>query len=59
MQRAILAKIVTNHGGSVVTSERDATHVVFLDPREGVDDEGAEYLRSIDKRDNMVLVHYW
>ncbi len=57
---ARLRDIVKSHRGKIVTSIAKATHVVEhkheADPDE---DPDLEYLRTIEHRDKMNLVHWW
>lgn len=48
-------------GGSVVTSEKapGLTHVVYPFGPGGDPDDGKEYLRTQEFRQNLARVHYW
>jgi hypothetical protein len=53
-----LVAIVLRHGGTVTDNENEATHIIKPDnvPPE---EEDVEYLRTIERRDRNVLVHWW
>lgn len=58
--QARLREIVKSHRGKVVTSPHKATHII--EPKQEGDpdeDPDLEYLRTIDHRDRMNLVHWW
>lgn len=53
------------HGASVVTAEREATHVILPDSaaalaaRAAADEDDTEYLRTVARREKQVKVHWW
>ncbi|EFA74947.1 myb domain-containing protein [Heterostelium album PN500] len=59
--RISLKDMVLRHGGSVVESEDDATHIIDCDGQTAVPNESEdEYLRTIEHNsNNMNLVHFW
>lgn len=59
-QLSTLKTIIQNHRGKIVTSPQKATHVIES-RQEGDPDEDPdlEYLRTIDHRERMNLVHWW
>jgi len=57
--RSKLIEIIKKHGAQSV-NKAQATHLVYLDsnpPPEG--EEQPEYLRTLQTRGNLVLVHWW
>jgi hypothetical protein len=60
-QATTLGLIATRHGGSLVATEREATHVVTLDESsEGAQRDPSESkLRVLARRDGQALVHWW
>ncbi|KAG0275645.1 hypothetical protein BGZ95_008535 [Linnemannia exigua] len=46
-------------GGSTTTNIQHATHVVHHSAEELESPEGEEWLRTLEKKDGKVLVHYW
>eukprot|EP00004_Rigifila_ramosa_P021355 TRINITY_DN5665_c0_g1_i1.p1 TRINITY_DN5665_c0_g1~~TRINITY_DN5665_c0_g1_i1.p1 ORF type:complete len:897 (-),score=178.61 TRINITY_DN5665_c0_g1_i1:36-2354(-) len=57
-QVASLSRIVTDHGGTVVSNAAEATHVIHPNTADQDDTGDNEYLRTLKKRDKN-LVHWW
>jgi SWI/SNF related-matrix-associated actin-dependent regulator of chromatin subfamily C len=53
-----LAALVTKHGGSVTETESASTHVIKPNLL-SAEPEDVEYLRTIEKRERLALVHWW
>ncbi|KAF9977239.1 hypothetical protein BGZ73_006602 [Actinomortierella ambigua] len=58
-ERERLSTSVKRLGGTVVTDASQATHIVHPSTEELESPEGEEWLRTLDKKDGKVLVHYW
>ncbi|KAG0238211.1 hypothetical protein BGW42_006491 [Actinomortierella wolfii] len=58
-ERERLSASVKRLGGTVVTDISKATHIVHPSTEELESPEGEEWLRTLDKKDGKVLVHYW
>ncbi|CAO3573275.1 unnamed protein product [Mortierella alpina] len=54
-----LEAAVERLGGSVTTNIAKATHVIHHSSEEPESPEGEEWLRTLEKKDGKVLVHYW
>jgi len=56
----ILKLIVEKRGGSIARSEHSSTHIIEPPGPDEVDpNDGDEFLRTLEKRDKMNLVHWW
>lgn len=53
-----LAALVTKHGGTVTETESECTHVIKPNLL-STEPEDVEYLRTIEKRERLALVHWW
>lgn len=53
--------IIEKLGGSVASSEKapNLSHVVYPFGPSGDPDDGKEYLRTLEFRQNLARVHYW
>ncbi|KAG0205502.1 hypothetical protein BGX28_002938 [Mortierella sp. GBA30] len=58
-ERDALTASVIRLGGSIVTDSQQASHVVYPSSDEESSPEGEEWLRTLEKKDGKVLVHYW
>ncbi|KAG0337496.1 hypothetical protein BG004_007618 [Podila humilis] len=58
-EREKLQDAVTRLGGSTVTDLKQATHIIHHSTEELESPEGEEWLRTLEKKDGKVLVHYW
>ncbi|KAF9161021.1 hypothetical protein DFQ26_004940 [Actinomortierella ambigua] len=58
-ERERLTTSVKRLGGIVVSDASQATHIVHPSTEELESPEGEEWLRTLDKKDGKVLVHYW
>lgn len=54
-----LGKLVKQVGGTVVLNEKEATHVIVQKADEETDFTEDEFVRTIEHRENKVLVHWW
>ncbi|KAF9439150.1 hypothetical protein BGZ76_010743 [Entomortierella beljakovae] len=58
-EREKLEASVERLGGSVTSQLSKATHVIHHSSEELESPEGEEWLRTLEKKDGKVLVHYW
>ncbi|KAG0205966.1 hypothetical protein BGX28_002516 [Mortierella sp. GBA30] len=58
-EREKLEASVERLGGSIVSAISQATHVIHHSSEEPESPEGEEWLRTLEKKDGKVLVHYW
>ncbi|KAG0055628.1 hypothetical protein BGZ83_007928 [Gryganskiella cystojenkinii] len=58
-EREKLEATVVRMGGTVVSIGNQATHIVHHSTEELESPEGEEWLRTLEKKDGKVLVHYW
>ncbi|KAF9215610.1 hypothetical protein BGZ59_000885 [Podila verticillata] len=58
-EREKLQTAVDRLGGSVVSDFSQATHIIHHSTEELESPEGEEWLRTLEKKDGKVLVHYW
>jgi len=56
-----LSAIARKHGASVVSSPREATHIVYPDPpgTTEAETEAEDYCVSLKRKGNQVLTHWW
>ncbi|KAF9961564.1 hypothetical protein BGZ72_003170 [Mortierella alpina] len=54
-----LEAAVERLGGTVTTNISKATHVIHHSSEEPESPEGEEWLRTLEKKEGKVLVHYW
>ncbi|KAI1320348.1 hypothetical protein EDD11_001149 [Mortierella claussenii] len=58
-EREKLQASVERLGGCTTSNVKQATHVVHHSAEELESPEGEEWLRTLEKKDGKVLVHYW
>ncbi|KAG0013207.1 hypothetical protein BGZ82_002249, partial [Podila clonocystis] len=58
-EREKLQTAVDRLGGTVVSDFTQASHIIHHSTEELVSPEGEEWLRTLEKKDGKVLVHYW
>ncbi|KAF9934174.1 hypothetical protein FBU30_003198 [Linnemannia zychae] len=58
-EREKLEAILRRLGGTTTTDSQLATHIVHHSAEELESPEGEEWLRTLEKKDGKVLVHYW
>ncbi|KAF8940045.1 hypothetical protein EDD21DRAFT_336620 [Dissophora ornata] len=58
-EREKLETSVERLGGSVVSDLSQASHIIHHSSEELESPEGEEWLRTLEKKDGKVLVHYW
>ncbi|KAF9350397.1 hypothetical protein BGX26_011419 [Mortierella sp. AD094] len=58
-ERERLEASVERLGGSVTLDTSKATHIIHHSSEELESPEGEEWLRTLEKKDGKVLVHYW
>ncbi|KAF9113987.1 hypothetical protein BGX27_000380 [Mortierella sp. AM989] len=58
-ERERLEASVERLGGSTVSDMTKATHIIHHSSEELESPEGEEWLRTLEKKDGKVLVHYW
>ncbi|KAF9108010.1 hypothetical protein BGX27_008501, partial [Mortierella sp. AM989] len=57
--RETLANSINKLGGAVVSDAQHASHIVHQISQEQESSEGEEWLRTLEKKDGKVLIHYW
>ncbi|KAG0016434.1 hypothetical protein BGZ81_011203 [Podila clonocystis] len=58
-ERGKLQNAVERLGGTVVSDFTQASHIIHHSTEELESPEGEEWLRTLEKKDGKVLVHYW
>ncbi|KAF9191828.1 hypothetical protein BGZ49_003496 [Haplosporangium sp. Z 27] len=58
-ERERLEASIERLGGSVSSDTTKATHIIHHSSEELESPEGEEWLRTLEKKDGKVLVHYW
>ncbi|KAK3825737.1 MAG: hypothetical protein J3Q66DRAFT_328476 [Benniella sp.] len=58
-ERERLEASVEHLGGTIVSDPKHATHIIHHSSEELESPEGEEWLRTLEKKDGKVLVHYW
>ncbi|KAF9585121.1 hypothetical protein BGW38_003798 [Lunasporangiospora selenospora] len=54
-----LGAAVERMGGTIVKDPKQASHIIHHSAEELESPEGEEWLRTLEKKDGRVLVHYW
>ncbi|KAF9179759.1 hypothetical protein BGZ51_006626 [Haplosporangium sp. Z 767] len=58
-ERERLESAVERLGGSIISDTKQASHIIHHSSEELESPEGEEWLRTLEKKDGKVLVHYW